>query len=246
MFASSPSQGKRRGETWRATQLCLADARSGDMRLPTRHRLALAIAGLSTVALAAPAAATANTYRSYSLAPNGARTSPVAGSTLLHGFLSARFLFPTQYRRLASSSGTLRFAAGARSCHYTVTFSLRFRQAADGTAAEHVAADLVPASSPYLLEDGTRRLNAWRVIRLPGDVVAGVTRVRLRAELARRISAPAGTVPAGQAIWVELRASATSTAGSECHSGTWRQVLGPRIGDALATTTVTRAFIPSV
>jgi|SRR5580765_6296277 len=216
------------------------------MRLLTRPRVVLASAGLTLLILAASAtAASANTYRSYTLDPNGQRSTPVAGSTL-RGYLSARFLFPTSYRRLANAGDALRFSAGARSCHYVVTFSLRFRQAADGTAAEHVAADLVPASSPYLLEDGTRKLNAWRVVRLPRNVATPTdTRVRLRAELARRISAPAGTVPAGQAIWVELRVSATSTQGSECHSGTWRDALGPRIGDALATTKVTRAFIPA-
>jgi hypothetical protein len=211
------------------------------------HRTALAGATLVGLVLAscAPAgAADADTYRRHRLDPDGPRTTPVAGSTL-RGYLSASFLFPSGYRRLSATDDSVRFRAGARSCAYTVTFSLRFRQAADATAAEHVAADLPPAAPAYLLEDGTRGPGAWRIVRLPGNAVPGDPRVRLRGELARRIGAPAGTLPAGQAVWFELRASATSTRGSECHSGTWRQTLGPRIGDALASVRIARAFIPA-
>jgi hypothetical protein len=71
---------------------------------------------------------------------------------------------------------------------------------------------------------------AFRVVRQPG--IGG--RVRLDALWAAVLTRRADIAPAGQAAWTEIRVSAVSRAGDECHSGTWRQALGPAIGDSLA------------
>ena len=58
----------------------------------------------------------------------------------------------------------------------------------------------------------------------------------MRAELV-----PGGTI-AGRKLWFQTTVTATSRVGDECHSGTYRDVAGPIIGDALATERI-RAFI---
>ena len=48
--------------------------------------------------------------------------------------------------------------------------------------------------------------------------------------------------PAGQVAWTELRVTAASRSGDECHAGTWREALGPVIGDSLAVARATLRF----
>jgi hypothetical protein len=96
--------------------------------------------------------------------------------------------------------------------------------------SERAAAGLPARSEAYVLDSGSRKGSAFRVVRRPtGD------RVRVdglwNAVLTRR----SDIVPAGQAAWSEIRVTAASRAGDECHSGTYRDRLGPQIGDALAT-----------
>ncbi len=49
--------------------------------------------------------------------------------------------------------------------------------------------------------------------------------------------------PSGQIVWSEIRATASSRAGDECHSGTYRKALGPQMGDALAVARTTLRFV---
>jgi hypothetical protein len=49
-------------------------------------------------------------------------------------------------------------------------------------------------------------------------------------------------VPAGQVAWSDVTVSAISRPGDECHSGTYRNRMGPQLGDALATARTTLTF----
>ena len=95
------------------------------------------------------------------------------------------------------------------------------------TAGGHVAAATPAPSRAYVLDEGTRGNMAWRVTRL--KTTDG--RVRLAAEGA--VLRSYGTARA----WHETIVSAVSLEGSECHSGTYRQTLGPQIGTGLASAT---------
>jgi hypothetical protein len=100
-----------------------------------------------------------------------------------------------------------------------------------------VAADLAVPAPAYLLDAGQRAPGAWRVTR-------GATanqRITLNGEYARVAHADAGLIPGGQSAWAEIVATASSRPGDECHSGTWRDTLGPALGDAFATAR-TRAY----
>jgi hypothetical protein len=142
---------------------------------------------------------------------------------------SVNFFAPRSWHVLrAKDKRHLSFHEGRPICRYTVTFTTR--QVADTaeTPAEHVAA-AVPAPGPrYVLDFGERGTTAaWRVVRL--QTTAG-QQVRLRAMRADRRS-----IGSGAHKWQETVVTAASRKGGECHSGTYREVLGPQIGNALAT-----------
>jgi hypothetical protein len=82
-----------------------------------------------------------------------------------------------------------------------------------------VAAERLPEKQQYVLDAGTRGRAAWRVVRLPGPTGP----VRLRAV----------RIDPGQGL--ETTVTADEDRGDECHMGTYRDVVGPGIGDALAT-----------
>ena len=98
------------------------------------------------------------------------------------------------------------------------------------SAAAYVAAKLLAAGPQYLLDRGVRGSRAFRVVRQPG--LGG--RVRLDGLWAAVLTRRSDIAPSGQGAWIEIRVAAMSRAGDECHSGTWRQALGPAIGDSLA------------
>ena len=142
---------------------------------------------------------------------------------------SMSFFVPKSWQVLrAKDNRHLSFHTGRSICRYSVTFTTR--QAADTaeTPAEHVAA-AVPAAGPrYVLDFGQRGTTAaWRVVRLPTN---SLQQIRLRAMRADRRS-----IGNGAHKWQETVVSAASRKGGECHSGTYREVLGPQIGNALAT-----------
>jgi hypothetical protein len=189
----------------------------------------LAVAG----AVAAPTAGAA-TYRSFGLSS----TAPAEGLGGSTSFFRARVVLPASWKRLSAPTGALRFREGHGHCFFTVTLSLRTRVAAAGSPADHVAADLAVPAPAYLLDAGQRAPGAWRVTR-------GATanqRITLNGEYARVAHADAGLIPGGQSAWAEIVATASSRPGDECHSGTWRDTLGPALGDAFATAR-TRAYV---
>ena len=111
-----------------------------------------------------------------------------------------------------------------------MTYTVKSVLAPSQDASTYLTAGLPAASSRHLIDSGVRGNRAFRVVRQPG--IGG--RVRLDALWAGLLTRRADIAPAGQAAWTEIRVTATSRAGDECHSGTWRQALGPSIGDSLA------------
>lgn len=149
----------------------------------------------------------------------------------------ARVTVPGEWRRLKSGADRLRFITPGRGCRYTVTFTVR-SAVAPPRDAEAYALDGLPGSGPYVLDSGRRGSTAFRVVR-----ERSTSRVRLRALRAAVLTRRRDVVPAGQVVWSELRAGATSQPGDECHSGTYRERLGPQLGDALATARTTLTFV---
>ncbi|MCW3046179.1 MAG: hypothetical protein JWO74_463 [Solirubrobacterales bacterium] len=191
-----------------------------------RPLIAAATASLAVTGAAAPAAGAA-TYRSFGLT-SSAPAGGVAGSTTS---FRARVVLPTSWKRLSAPAGALRFREGHGNCFFTVTLSLRTRVGASGSPADHVAADLGVPAPAYLLDGGERPPGAWRVTR---DATAN-PRITLHGEYARVAHADAGLIAGGQSAWAEIIASASSRPGDQCHSGTYRDTLGPALGDAFAT-----------
>jgi hypothetical protein len=192
-----------------------------------RSVLAVAI----TAVLLGAATAKAADYRSYSLT-----TQPkVAEAADATAFLRARFILPADWTRLSAPKGTLRFREGHRSCFYTVSIALRAHVAPTASLQDHLAADLPVPAAAYVLDAGERSPGAWRVTRLRTTN----QQVRLSGAYARPMTTDPNLVPDGQSAWGEIVASAASRKGDECHSGTYRQTLGPALGDAFATARMT-------
>lgn len=144
---------------------------------------------------------------------------------------SARVIVPTTWRALTAPGGRLRFlTVNNTSCRYNVTYSVKSVLAPSQDASAYVAAGLPSPSARHLLDSGVHGNRAFRVVRQQG--IGG--RVRLDALWAAVLTRRADIAPPGQVAWTEIRVTAISRAGDECHSGTWRQALGPAIGDSLA------------
>jgi hypothetical protein len=192
-----------------------------------RRLVAVAVVGAASAAASIAGAAD---FRGYALRS----TTAVQGLPGTTTFVTARVILPRSWKALRASPGTLRFREGNSRCSFTVALALRIRVAAAGSAEDHVAADLPVSGVRLVLDSGTRQPGAWRVTRAP---TAG--RLVLHGEYARVAHADAGLIPAGQAAWGELVASASSRPGDVCHSGTYRAALGPALGDAFAAVRMT-------
>jgi hypothetical protein len=142
-----------------------------------------------------------------------------------------RVIVPTTWRNLSAPAGRLRFVTvNNPSCRYDVTYTVRSVLAPAQEASAYVAAALPSSSARHVLDSGVHGNRAFRVVRRPG--IGG--RVRLDALWATVLTRRADIAPPGQVAWTQIRVTAVSRAGGECHSGTWRQALGPAIGDSLA------------
>jgi hypothetical protein len=190
------------------------------------------VAALGLALLAVPATAASPRLDARTL------TEPARPGLAISGALSdyaatakARVVVPATWRRLRAGVGALRFAVTQNpGCHYAVGYRVVSALGPSGSAADRVAAEL-PATGPrYLLDSGERGSAAFRVVRLKsaGD------QVRVNALWSGVLTRRADIAPSGQVAWTEIHVSAHSRPGDECHSGTWRQALGPAIGDSLA------------
>jgi len=198
------------------------------------------LAGLAAVALAAPAVHAAGSARSdllpRTIKVEKAKPTGYAGSKTV--FLSARVHFPRSFQVLASGSH-LTLRSGSPACKYTTRVRTRMDVTPAGTtAAEHLLA-LTPGSGSYLLDEGTRGRMPWRVTRVRADrarlVAAAV--VPANASQVRQLG-----LTAAQTAYRVVHVQAESRPGDECHTGSYRNSLGPQIGDALAISK-TRSYV---
>jgi hypothetical protein len=144
---------------------------------------------------------------------------------------SARVIVPVQWRVQKAKAGQRKYLSVQNSaCHFRITFTAKSRLGAPGEALAYVNAGLPAAGSRYVLDSGVRNGGAFRVVR---KQTTGA--VRVDGLFATVLTRRDDVAPAGQVAWAEVRVVATSSPGDECHSGTYRQALGPQIGDALAT-----------
>ncbi len=135
---------------------------------------------------------------------------------------SVSFLAPATWTTLRRRDRRhLSFRVGHTACVYSrhVDHAGRRRAGAGESAAEHVAAATPVPSRNYVIDSGTRGGAAWRVTRL--KTTDGRVRLLAQHAVARSYG------PSARA-WHETIVSAVSRAGSECHSGTYRQRWGRR------------------
>src|SRR4051794_11393470 len=188
------------------------------------RKIVLALALLATTAAGAVAASDRDTLVRHRISWSTKSGNRMTGA-------SVNFFVPKGWQTLRPKDKRhLSFHEGRPICRYTVTFTTR--QVADSaeTPVEHVTRAVPAAGAPYLLDYGQRGSTAgWRVVRLKTAGPSG-TQVRLRAMRADRRS-----IGNGAHKWQETVVTAASRNGGECHSGTYREVLGPQIGNALAT-----------
>lgn len=201
------------------------------------------MAGLAgALAFAAPApAAQLSTYVTRTLTEPASSGLPVTGPLSdLSAASRGRVIVPTRWQRRAATAGQLRFVTTQNAgCHYGVTYKVKSVLAPSQDAAAYVAARLPAAGPGYLLDSGARGNTAFRVVRQKGSTSG---RVRLDALWAGLLTRRADITPAGQVAWTEIRVTALSRPGDECHAGTYRDALGPTIGDSLAVARTTLHF----
>jgi hypothetical protein len=198
----------------------------------SRTAVAVLLAALAALAAGAagPAAARADTTSHLIAVDQSPLGGPGAGGRTAH--IRARVAFPSDWTRRGRDAATVRLRERTRGCRYDVTARARVVTAVQPDSAAY-ALDVVPAAERRsLLDDGRRGVAAWRVAKLPGS-----DRVRLRgvwAAPARDVRALRGA-PAGLRAFDEIAVDATAVAGDSCPTGNYRDVVGPEIGDALAT-----------
>jgi hypothetical protein len=215
---------------------------SQESQMPRMLSRRSAILGL-TLALTSIGVAQAATGRylvhsfSEPASAGGAVTGPLGDDFVV--VARARVVVSTGWQRLSAKPGRLRFLARrTASCGYTATFSVAKRLAAPADPAQVAAAALPAASSAYLLDSGVHGSRAFRVVRQ--RTTAGVRVDGLSTGI---ISRRSDLTSDGRVLWGDIHVVATSRPGDECHSGTYRQALGPQIGDVLATAKATFGFV---
>jgi hypothetical protein len=218
-----------------------ARARRG--RRPIRASSGLCLLCVAGLGLAGPVGATDTTrYTAYSFTEKAAPGLAVAGP--LKGFRvvsRGRVVVPGSWKRLSSPAGELDFeSTDSPGCAYSIGFSIVSRIVPIQTTAAYLAGVLPTPGSRRLLDSGQRGDSAFRVVR-PASTNAIV---HVRGLWATILTRRTDIVPAaGQIAWSLISVRARSRAGEECHSGTYRDVLGPQIGDALATARSSLDFV---
>ena len=147
---------------------------------------------------------------------------------------NARVAVPSRWK----AKGTTQFETPSNGhCSYRVKFTVRSRIDDPGDAAARVKA-AVPGSGSFVLDQGERNGGAWRVVRK--SISGGI---HVDAQWSGVLTRRSDIVPSGKVAWTDLSVSAESHKGDECHSGTYREVLGPQLGDALATARTSLKFV---
>jgi len=192
---------------------------------------------LAVVAPAAHAARTDYVTRSFTQpASSGLEVKPPLED--LNAVAGARIIVRANWQSLKAKPGQLSFLTTGTACRYRVTFSVRDLLAAPGNPVDRVENRLPSPGRGRLLDSGQRGGTAWRVTR-PSSLGQ---RVNMKALQVRVLTRRTDIVPSGQVAWSELSVNALSRPGDECHAGTWREALGPQLGDVLATAKVSLRF----
>jgi hypothetical protein len=203
-------------------------------------RTATAAAVLAMVAAGAPvASAQTIPYTAHSFAQSPATGLEVSGSlSEFRAGTRVRVTVPRDWRRERVAAGRLRFLTPGVGCRYRVTFSVTTTRGAEGDALARLDALLPVPGANRLLDQGQRGRTAFRVVR----PVRQDGRVELRGLRSGLLTRRADVAGAGQVAWSDVRVTAISRPGDECHSGTYRVRMGPQLGDALATARTTLRF----
>lgn len=167
---------------------------------------------------------------------------PVSGPLSANVAVSrASVSVPTTWSRLKAPAGRLRYRVRrGSSCTFTLTFRVRSVVLPTQDPEPLVAEALPAATARHLLDSGSRGADrAFRVVRTSTPGRARVDALWM-APLTRRTD----IVPMGRTAWTQVRVTAVSRQGDECHAGTWR-TLGPAIGDALAVARTDLRFVKS-
>jgi hypothetical protein len=190
------------------------------MRRAITVLVVLAVAAVT----AAPAAARTVRYQRFSSFQDVAIVGTQASYRL-----RLSYVVPGTWPTRGKPSGLAHSFGPLGSCRFTVRVKARAVADAAGQDAATRAARVLPGTGRFLLDYGTRRNVAFRVVRASATNVVSGLLVR-----------PAPTVrhqPPNGRVWLEVRFTGTPDPSRECHSGGPR-TLGGRIGDALATTAV--------
>lgn len=157
---------------------------------------------------------------------------------------SARLSFPTSWKRVSSPATRVSLRTGSLGCRYSIVArtGVSVGSASDMNAAAY-ALSLAPASGRLVLDEGIRGSAAWRVTRIRQDsqlIVLHAVGISPLNSMSRQLG-----LTGGRRAFQVTTVDATSRKGDECHSGTYRNGIGPSIGDALATVRG-RAFVDFV
>jgi hypothetical protein len=197
------------------------------IHLPVRTLAALlAVAVVATATAVASGAANLVTRKVAS-----SHDKAIQNDSRVAANFGASVRLPGNWKTSKASSTSIKFTEGQPKCRYAGTISAHVERGATGNPLAFVRADLPETNSKLILDEGIRNTSAWRVIR----VQRRDNRTQVNGEFARPLTITKNALPAGQAAWLVIKASATSRPGGECHSGTYRAVLGPYLGDAFAT-----------
>lgn len=199
-------------------------------------RLPLLLTGAAAVSLAVAGSALAGPSGDYSVktftepaTPGLPVTGPLKGYRVTS---RARVIAPDDWSARKAPAGQLKFVDAHHSnCTYDLTYTVSSVVAATQPAAAYVRAQLPAASQAYVLDSGERGNRAFRVVR---QKTGSDGRIRLNALWAGVLTKRDDIAPAGATAWTRIKVSATSHKGDECHAGSWREALGPSIGDTLA------------
>lgn len=205
---------------------------------PSLLRLSCLVATGAALLAAGPAAAQ-RSFTSYPLAEAGPGLAVTGVLSDLRAVSRTHALVPAAWQRRGAPAGRLRFTVRQNAnCSFDVTYAVTSVVGGNEAAVDRVATALPLPGAPYLLDRGERGSRAFRVVRrrTTGD------RIRVDALWAGVLTKRHDIVPSGSAAWTEIRVTAQSRPGDECHSGTYRQALGPAIGDSLAVARTTLAF----
>ena len=185
------------------------------------RRTTIALLTLAVAAVAAAPADSASVVQRIS----SFQDVPVQGAALTYR-LRLSYVAPGTWHTRGKPTALSRTFGPIGSCRFTLRVRARAVADAAGEDAATRAARLLPGAGRFVLDEGTRRNAAFRVVQAPStDIVSGL------------LVRPAPTVrhqPPNGRVWLEVRFTGTPEPSRECHAGGPRS-LGRQIGDALAT-----------